>query len=113
MSNFIADKHYYVDETKSSIVDESDSRAAFLLVAAGHELSVADARRYGLIKDDVMEAKANANPPENKAHLSSAENKATDSDNRADLSPQEPEAEEATAKPLALPKGAQKPKAGK
>jgi hypothetical protein len=113
MANFIADKHYYVDESKSTIVDESNPRAAFLLVAKGHELSEAEARRYGLIEGNLMEAKANANPPENKAHLSPSENKATDSVGGADLSPQEPEAGKTTAKPSAAPKGAQKPKAGK
>lgn len=84
MSNFVADKHYYVDESKSIIVEESDPRAAFLLVAKGHELIEAEARRYGLVKgDDTMQAKANTGPPENKAQQGPIENKAEDAGNLA------------------------------
>lgn len=60
---FTADKRYYLNADKSRVVEEGDPEASSLLVGAGGELPMAEARTYGLIP----EAKAVEAPPENKA----------------------------------------------
>jgi hypothetical protein len=66
----------YWDSEKHIVVLEGDSRAAWLLVASGAQLPIAEAERYGLTADrkaaeaeKAKEAQANklkANPPANK-----------------------------------------------
>lgn len=53
----------YLDAKQQEVVAEGDSRAAFLLVAAGGQLSEEEARKWGLLAD----AKAKKDTPDNKA----------------------------------------------
>jgi hypothetical protein len=66
----IADKHYYVNARRTRIVDRDDPEAAFLLAAAGEDISNEDVRRYGLDKPKKKaepETKAVESAPDNKA----------------------------------------------
>jgi hypothetical protein len=68
----------YWDSEKQTVVTEGDSRARWLLVAAGGQLPLEEAERYGLTierkaaaaEEKAKAAQANklkANPPANKA----------------------------------------------
>ncbi len=43
-----ADKTYYLTADKSMVVEEGSAEAAFLLVAAGGQISQEEAEKYGL-----------------------------------------------------------------
>lgn len=55
----------WLDAKQQNIVPDGDPRASFLLVGAGGSLPEAEARKWGLVKDDT-DTKAKAAPP-NKA----------------------------------------------
>jgi len=61
---FVADRRLYLTADRSRIVEEGDPAAAFLLVAAGRDVPVADAARYGLTLDaqGVVEVRSAAPP---------------------------------------------------
>jgi hypothetical protein len=45
---YIADRKLWLTADREQVVEEGDSRAAFLLAAPGDEVSDEDAKRYGL-----------------------------------------------------------------
>lgn len=65
----------YWDTEKNTVVPEGDSRAAFLLVAAGAQLPLAEAERYGLTDDRKKAAaeKAKAATSEEEAKAKAAQ----------------------------------------
>lgn len=66
----------YWDSEKQQIVMESDSRAAWLLVAAGGQLPLAEAERYGLTADRKAAAEEKAkSAPANKLKADTPTNK--------------------------------------
>jgi hypothetical protein len=66
-----ADQRYYLN-SKGQAVPEGDPDAQSLLVAAGNEIPLADARRYGLVQEE-EEAAAE---PQSKAVDAAPANKA-------------------------------------
>lgn len=54
----------YLDAKQQEVVPEGDARAAFLLVAAGGQLSDDEANKWGLLGS---ESKAKKDAPDNKA----------------------------------------------
>jgi hypothetical protein len=56
----------YWDSEKQQIVTEGDSRSAWLLVAAGGQLPLEEAERYGLTDDRKAEAEKAKAAPDNK-----------------------------------------------
>lgn len=78
-----ADHHIYVNADRSRVVEEHDPDAAFLLAAAGDDVSAEDVKRYGLNASKAKaadeesdespkagaeaESKAMQSPPANKA----------------------------------------------
>lgn len=67
------------DSEKHQVVTEGDSRAAWLLVAAGGQLPLEEAERYNLTADRkaaAAEEKAKAEAPENKLKQTPSANKA-------------------------------------
>jgi hypothetical protein len=63
----------YLTADRLTVVQEDDTRAAFLLVAHGAQLPLAEAEKYGLTKDA---AKAKDTPPPNKLKADEPPNKA-------------------------------------
>jgi hypothetical protein len=61
----------YLTADRLTVVEEGDTRAAFLLVAHGSQIPDEDAEKYGLTGD----AKAKAEPPPNKLKAESPPNK--------------------------------------
>ena len=68
---YTADRSICLTADRTEVVEETDPRAAWLLVGKGGQLSDKDAERYGLLD---TEAKAITAAPENKA-IMAAENK--------------------------------------
>lgn len=66
---YVSDKRLHVNADKSKIVDENSEDAAYLLVAAGGELSDEEAAKYGLAKSQskAEQSKAEHAPAEDKA----------------------------------------------
>ena len=62
----------YLDAKQQEVVAEGDARAAFLLVAAGGQLSEEEARKWGLLGS---ESKAKKDTPDNKAKAPPANKK--------------------------------------
>ncbi len=62
MPTWTSDRRLYVNADRSAVVPGDSQEAAYLLVAEGGELPLAEAERYGLLGD-----KAVAGPPANKA----------------------------------------------
>lgn len=69
MSGYRTTERLYVNADRSRIVPEDSSEAAFLLAAAGKEISAEDAEKYGLVgkKAAAKPADKSAPAPENKA----------------------------------------------
>src|ERR1051325_346078 len=72
---YTASERLYLTADRSRVVKDGDPDAAFLLVCAGGQLPIAEARKYGLLDEPSAEAKAIDGPPENKAILFPPENK--------------------------------------
>jgi len=66
----------YWDSEKQQIVLEGDSRAAWLLVAAGGQLPLAEAERYGLTADRKAAAAEKAKDAQPNKAKSAPDNKA-------------------------------------
>ena len=66
----------YWDSEKQQVVEEGDSRAAWLLVGAGGQLPLEEAERYGLTADRKALAKAKQEQAANKLKTPPPANKA-------------------------------------
>lgn len=54
---FIADRRLYLTADRSEVVEEGDSRAAFLLAGVGGRVPDAEAKRLGLVSRETPETK--------------------------------------------------------
>jgi hypothetical protein len=72
---YVSDRRLYVTADRECLVEEGDPKARFLLVAEGGELSMEEARRYGLVKDEAAPAGKSVPKPKDKARRP-AKNKA-------------------------------------
>jgi hypothetical protein len=74
---FRTDRRLYLNADRSKVVEENDPEAAYLYLGKGHQVSDADAEKYGLkppkrteVTEVKPEAKQIESPPENKAQAS-------------------------------------------
>lgn len=63
---YIVDRKLWLTADRDQVVEEGDSRAAFLFATPGDEVSDTDAKRYGL-KAAAKPADKQASAPSNKA----------------------------------------------